>query len=187
MTSDGEAYGTQWRARDALNEKEIRKAQRKVARRPKGKNGRRKARRELQAVFQKSNNRRRHLAEKTSAELVRHHDAIAVEDLNVKELAQLDSPDKSPAQNRRLRKSGADRALGMLRDKIEWKCEREGRLFAAVDPKGTSQECSRCGATVKKGLHVRTHNCPNCGRSLDRDVNAAINILRRANFERPVG
>ena len=47
-----------------------------------------------------------------------------------------------------------------------------------VDPGGTSQECSNCGATIKKDLSVRTHKC-DCGLEMDRDVNAAINILHR--------
>ncbi|MCY4378666.1 MAG: transposase, partial [Candidatus Dadabacteria bacterium] len=47
-----------------------------------------------------------------------------------------------------------------------------------VDPGGTSQECSNCGATVKKSLSVRVHRC-SCGYEADRDVNAAINILHR--------
>ena len=47
-----------------------------------------------------------------------------------------------------------------------------------MDPRGTSQECSSCGAIVKKSLSVRTHKC-SCGYEADRDVNAALNILHR--------
>jgi putative transposase len=55
-----------------------------------------------------------------------------------------------------------------------------GRQAVKVDPKYTSQICSGCGEIVKKGLSVRIHECPHCNLVLDRDVNAAINILQRA-------
>jgi putative transposase len=48
-----------------------------------------------------------------------------------------------------------------------------------VEPSGTSQECSGCGKVVEKALSERTHLCPHCGLQLDRDVNAARNILAR--------
>lgn len=54
-----------------------------------------------------------------------------------------------------------------------------------VNPRNTSQICSNCGKPVPKGLSVRVHKCPHCGLVLDRDVNAAINILRRGT--RPGG
>lgn len=53
------------------------------------------------------------------------------------------------------------------------------KKIIAVDPKYTSQICSGCGEIVKKSLAVRTHRCPYCGLEIDRDVNAAINILNR--------
>lgn len=52
-------------------------------------------------------------------------------------------------------------------------------LVIAVDPKGTTQDCSNCGIKVPKKLHDRWHNCQ-CGCSLDRDHNAAINVKNRA-------
>ena len=63
--------------------------------------------------------------------------------------------------------------LGWLRVKAE----EAGRKVVEVDPRGTSQICSGCGSVVKKTLADREHRCPNCGLVLDRDVNAAINIL----------
>jgi len=50
----------------------------------------------------------------------------------------------------------------------------------AVAPQYTSQRCSECGTKVKKSLSVRTHICPSCGLVLDRDHNAALNILSKA-------
>ncbi|MCX5804017.1 MAG: zinc ribbon domain-containing protein, partial [Proteobacteria bacterium] len=55
--------------------------------------------------------------------------------------------------------------------------------YQEITPNGTSQKCSRCGNIVKKYLAVRVHNCPFCGLSLDRDINAALNILQKAWIE----
>ena len=59
------------------------------------------------------------------------------------------------------------------------KAESAGGHVVKVDPKNTTQECSRCGEMVRKSLAVRVHRCE-CGLVLDRDVNAALNILARA-------
>ena len=53
------------------------------------------------------------------------------------------------------------------------------RRIVLVDPRGTSQICSGCGRVVRKGLGTRVHSCPGCGLVMDRDVNAAINIINR--------
>ncbi|MFZ3166931.1 MAG: transposase [Candidatus Methanoperedens sp.] len=57
------------------------------------------------------------------------------------------------------------------------KAECAGKIVEQVNPAGTSQNCSRCGQTVPKDLSVRVHSCPFCGLILDRDHNAAINIM----------
>ncbi|MDZ7963246.1 MAG: transposase, partial [Aulosira sp. DedQUE10] len=110
------------------------------------------------------------------------YDVIAVEDLNVKGLART-----------RLAKSILDAGwssfLSILSNKAA-KCatgilpgghfrENAGLLVIAVNPKNTSQDCSSCGVKVPKQLHERWHSCQ-CGCSLDRDHNAAINIKNRA-------
>nr|WP_307731442.1 zinc ribbon domain-containing protein [Microseira wollei] len=56
---------------------------------------------------------------------------------------------------------------------------RRGKHTQEVDAKGTSIECFNCGERVIKDLSVRVHNCPNCGVSLDRDLNASLNVLKR--------
>lgn len=62
---------------------------------------------------------------------------------------------------------------------LAYKAEEAGRKVVKVNPHNTSQQCSNCGKLVKKGLLVRTHKCI-CGLTLDRDINAAINILKKA-------
>jgi transposase len=83
---------------------------------------------------------------------------------------------------RRLRvrgKSIGDAGWGMLRNALTYMAERSEGVTAFVSPRGTSQTCSGCGAYVGKGLSVRVHRCPGCGLTIDRDVNAARNILRK--------
>ena len=64
----------------------------------------------------------------------------------------------------------------MLDKYLQYKAEREGKIFVKVNPAYTSQRCSRCGRIVEKDLSVRIHRCE-YGLEIDRDVNAAINIL----------
>ena len=104
-------------------------------------------------------------ARKLAAILVAKYDVIAMEDLNVKGLA-----------GGMLAKSVNDAAWGVLRHAITCKAESAGRWCVLVDPRGTSQRCSRCGNTVEKDLSVRVHACDRCGYIADRDVNAALNV-----------
>ena len=83
---------------------------------------------------------------------------------------------------RRLRvrgKSIGDAGWGMLRNALTYMAERSEGVTAFVNPRGTSQTCSGCGAYVKKDLSMRVHRCPECGLTIDRDVNAARNMLKR--------
>ena len=105
---------------------------------------------------------------KVASYIVHHFDSISVEKLNVLGLARS-----------RLAKQVLDAAWAQFTTIVDGKAECAGRDFNAVDPRGTSQECSGCGAEVRKGLGVRVHRCPHCGLVLDRDVNAGINIDRR--------
>ena len=84
------------------------------------------------------------------------------------------------SKSRKMTKGYNDVKLGELRKRIRDKAESAGRAIILVDPKGTSQTCSCCGGIVKKDLSVRMHVCPACGLKIDRDINAARNILARA-------
>jgi putative transposase len=59
------------------------------------------------------------------------------------------------------------------------KAEEAGRTVILVNPRNTSKMCSQCGKLVEKKLSERTHSCPHCGLAMDRDANAALNILQR--------
>ncbi|GAI57898.1 unnamed protein product, partial [marine sediment metagenome] len=94
-----------------------------------------------------------------------------VEDLNIKGLSR-----------GMLARSVNDAGWGMFLAKLAYKVEETGGRLVRVNPNGTSQVCSRCGylPNVPKTLADRIHSCPHCGLVIDRDVNAARNILNRA-------
>jgi putative transposase len=89
-------------------------------------------------------------------------------------------------RNGRLSLSSHDAGFGLFRQMLEYKAEEAGAQVIAVNPSNTSQACSGCGSIVPKGLSVRVHVCPDCGLVLDRDVNAARNILTLA-LKTPLG
>ena len=81
-------------------------------------------------------------------------------------------------QNHSLAKSIADAGWSVFLAILTFKAASVGKRVMAVNPAFTSQACSRCGVIVQKGLSVRWHLCPECGTSLHRDHNAALNILQ---------
>ena len=99
--------------------------------------------------------------------VVHSNDVIAYEDLRIKNLVK----------NHCLAKSINDAAWYQFRLWLEYLGEKHGKLTIAVPPQFTSQHCSHCGEIVKKSLSTRTHVCA-CGCQLDRDENAARNILK---------
>lgn len=140
-------------------------------------NRRLKAVKQLGKQHKKVANKRKDFHFKTANNLLKKYDVIAVEDLNIKALSRT-----------RLAKSVLDAGwssfLSILTNKaVGEACAKRinaGLLVVPVKASGTSQDCSNCGVKVPKKLYERWHNCPNCGCSLDRDHNAAINIKNRA-------
>lgn len=112
---------------------------------------------------------RRDFLHKTSTELVRRFDTLAVEDLAPKNMVR----------NRSLAKSISEAAWGEFGSMLEYKAERAGRRLAVISRwYPSSKTCSACGhllATLSLG--TRRWTCPNCGTRHDRDINAAKNIL----------
>jgi putative transposase len=100
--------------------------------------------------------------------LCSNYDLIGFEKLNIKGLART-----------RLAKSILDVAWRSFLNILQAVAVRRGKHTQEVDARSTSIECFNCEERVVKDLSVRVHNCPNCGVSLDRDYNAAINILKR--------
>ena len=130
---------------------------------------RRQAKGHLRAVHRKIARQRNTRQHQLTAHWAREHRLLAIEDLNVKGMVQGIMP-----------KAMHDASMGGIRQKLEYKCVREGTRLIAVNPAYTSQACSQCGTIVPKTLSDRLHSCPSCGLVIDRDVNAARVILRRA-------
>ena len=149
-------------------EKVLKPAQRRVSRKVKGSKNRGKARQILGKRHLKISRQRKDHAVKLARCVVQSNDLIAYENLRIKNMAQ----------NHCLAKSINDASWYQFRIWIEYFGKVFERVTVAVNPQYTSQECSRCGAIVKKSLSTRTHICK-CGCVMDRDKNAAINILSR--------
>jgi putative transposase len=148
----------------------LHRTQRALARCKRGSANRRKAKVRLAKVHRKICNTRRTWLHQQSARIVRNYDLIAVEDLKVANMLK----------NEHLARSISDAAWATFTQMLAYKAERAGAHFVRVDPKMTSQVCSGCGVIVRKGLADRVHSCPACGLVLDRDHNAALNIVHRA-------
>ena len=152
----------------------LRRQSRAVSRKQKGGKNRKKAVRRLRTVHTKIRNLRHDHRHKLSLDLCRRYGFIAVEGLNIKGMLG----------NRWMSRAIADAAWGEFLATLKYKAESAGAEVVEVNPKGTSQECSDCGQEVKKSLSVRVHRCPHCGLVLNRDENAARNILARALLAR---
>ena len=151
------------------SEKRLKRLQRRVSKKVKGSKNRKKAINRLGRQHLKVSRQRKDFAVKTARCVVMSNDIVAFEDLKVRNMVK----------NRHLAKSISDAAWTQFRDRIQYFALKFGKVAIAVPPNYTSQNCSQCGATVKKSLSVRTHVCK-CGMILDRDENAAINILIKA-------
>lgn len=150
-------------------EREMRRRQRAFARCKRGSNNRRKVRADVTRLHTKIANTRETFLHQLSARIVREHDVIAIEALNTKGLS-----------SGMLARSVNDASWAKFFQFLSYKAAWAGRELIAVDPRNTSQACSGCGVIAPKKLSTRWHKCPDCGTLLDRDHNAAINILHRA-------
>ena len=149
------------------SERQLKNLQRQVCKRKKGSANRRKAVKRLAKKHLQVSRQRKDFAIKTARCVVRSNDLIAYEDLQVRNMVK----------NHKLAKSISDASWSMFRDWVEYFGKVFGKVTVAVPPQYTSQNCSNCGTTVKKTLSERTHQCSHCGTVLDRDHNAALNIL----------
>ncbi len=167
ITSDGEFFPASKHLRKA--ERNLKRLQRQVSRRRKGSNRRKKAVQQLAKAHLHIASRRKDTAHKVARSLVDRYGLIAVEDLKVGNMLK----------NHRLAGCISDAGWDLFLNILKAKAVEAGRQVVRVDPRNTSQACSGCGCVVKKSLSQRWHRCLKCGTSLHRDVNAAINILRR--------
>ena len=151
------------------SQKRLRVVQKRISRRKKGSSRRKKAIKQVAKQHKKVADKRKDFHFKTANNLLKKYDVVVHEDLNVKGLSRS-----------MIAKSVHDAGWGSFLSILSTKAENAGLLVIAVNPSGTSQDCSSCGVKVPKKLHERWHSCL-CGCSLDRDHNAAVNILNRAD------
>jgi len=151
-----------------IGEKVLKRSQRRVSRKVKGSKNRSKARQILGKRHLKISRQRKDHAIKLARCVVQSNDLIAYEDLRIKNLVK----------NHCLAKSINDASWYQFRVWLEYFGKVFKRVTVAVNPQYTSLECSSCGEVVKKTLSTRTHVCQ-CGCVMDRDENAARNILSR--------
>jgi putative transposase len=167
--SDGTKIDRQrWMKEDA---KDIARLQRKKEAFAKGSPQRRKVIRALCHAYERVANRRKNFAHQESRKLVNEYQFIAFEKLDIQEM--------QVTGNKTIRRNIADVAWGQFVQFTAYKAANAGRRVARVNPRGTTQMCSSCHAMVPKDLSVRVHDCPHCGLKLNRDHNAALNVLAR--------
>ena len=146
----------------------IKKLQKRLSRKEKGSHNRQKARTSLAKTWRRVGRSRDDFEHKASKKLADKYDTIVFEKLNINNMVK----------NHNLAAAIMDATWGKLRQMTAYKVERRGGQVIIVNPSGTSQKCSGCGVVVPKDLSVRKHECPSCKLVLDRDHNAAMNILK---------
>ena len=149
------------------SEKKLKKAQRNLSRKQKGSGKRKKARKRVAVIDRKIARQRDDFTHKISRKLVDEHDFIALEDLNIAGMVK----------NHHISKSIVDASWNRIIQYTTYKAESAGAVVVLMDPRHTSQRCSRCG-NIKHDLKLsdRIYHCDTCKHTTDRDLNAAINI-----------
>lgn len=149
-------------------EKALARASRKVSHAAKRSRERARCRKVTSRIYEKLSNRRRNFAHQLSRKLANRYGLIVFENLDILDMLR----------NKQLSKSISDVSWNQFITFTTYKAEWAGRRVVIVAPRNTSKMCSGCGEIVEKDLSIRVHDCPSCGLKMDRDHNAAINILR---------
>jgi len=149
-------------------EKQLAKEQRRLSKKQKGSKNRFKQRLKVRKIQNKTRDTRKDFLHKTSNSIAKNYDGIVVEDLNIKGMMK----------NHCLAKSIGDVSWSEFNRQLEYKCKWSFKHYIKIgrfDP--TSKACSNCGCVQEMPLSKRVFDCPDCGISIDRDLNASLNIL----------
>lgn len=173
-------------------QKKLEKLQQALSRKKGGSHRREKARKQVAKAHRKIANQRRDFHHKHAKKLVEQHQTIVFEELEITNVSRRAKPKQDEQGNflpngaaakSGLNKSILDAGWGHFQQIVSCKAAWAGRTVVFVNPRYTSQVCSQCGVVKKKDLSERWHSCE-CGCELDRDTNAAINILRLGRSQR---
>jgi putative transposase len=157
--------------------KRLKRRQKKLSKKEKYSENRNKQRIRVASLHERVTSQRDDFLHKLSRYYVESYELIAIEDLNIRGMVR----------NHKLSSSISEVAWNKFAEMLSYKAENAGRIVVKVDPRNTSQRCSRCGRIVKKSLAVRTHRCPSCGLELHRDYNSARDILKLGLEKLPQG
>lgn len=153
----------------AASERRLKRAQKALSRKVKGSRRRAKARAKVARIHARVADVRADAINKATTMIARTYSVVCIEDLNVAGMMK----------NRRLARSVSDASLGEFRRQLEYKTTRTGSALRVIDRwYPSSKTCSTCGTVkAKLSLSERVYHCDACGLSIDRDLNAAVNIL----------
>jgi len=170
------------------SQKQLERRQQALSRKQRGSHRRERAKRLIGKAHRRIARQRRDFLHKQSRKLVTRYQVMVFEDLQTSNLVKRPKPRQDEvtgqylpngaAAKGGLNKSILDAGWGAFVAMCSCKAEEAGRTLIKVSPHFTSQICSQCGTVRKKDLSERWHRC-DCGADLDRDVNAAVNILAR--------
>jgi len=162
---------------------ELAKKNKDLSKKKRGSKNRKKCKKGLNKVYEKIINCREDFLHKLSDYYVKNYKKIIIEDLNIKEMMK--KKDKEGKNKKRVvsNKNIADASWYKFTQMLEYKLKQSGGRLIKVNPKNTTQTCSKCGE-IKKGknkltLRDRIYKCDKCQLEIDRDYNAALNILKR--------
>jgi len=151
------------------SENRLANLQRGLSRKKRGSNNRNRARVKVARLHEHIQNQRTDFLHKASRKIADTYESVYVEDLKIRNMVK----------NHCLAKSISDAGWGRFIGMIAYKAKSAGGRLIQVNPRNTTQNCSQCGELVTKSLSDRIHECPGCGLIMDRDQNAALNILAR--------
>ena len=155
------------------------RAQKKLAKQKKGSKERRKAKRVVARICERTVNKRRDFTHQNSRSVVNKYGVICLEDLNIKGMLEKETIEiKGVTRSAKpTHRSISDVAWNEFVNQLKYKAEEAGSSVVMIDPKNTTKACSFCGKLTAKDLSDRIHSC-SCGLEIDRDLNASKNILR---------
>ena len=162
----------------------LKRAQQRMSRCRKGSRRWKQRRAVLANLQDRERVRNRNECHRLTTDIVRSYGLVAIEDLNIKNMSAsakgtIEEPGKHVRLKNGLNRSINEQTWGTIRQQLTYKAEWAGRQLVVVDPRQTSQTCSRCGVVDKKARIAKRYECTFCGLLMDADVNAAINILHR--------